>query len=221
MIISLTYEEFKKSPLFNGLFKLCYIDKISDTIYGYSEESQKIIDDPQFSWKVENEEWQKTRGSRLNYIELPNPEYDKNNSTIYAFFTSISLKEQWGDDWDDYPYNCNAGEPYDDISDTETSTKLNNSVFSISNYRYPYDILKVRMNIHSWDVKLAEDIVENISIRDINAGAVAWIFYSPSFRLNKTPVCIHAGCTAEEFIKKIELIESQSTEWEPTYDDEG
>lgn len=28
-----------------------------------------------------------------------------------AYFTS-DLKKQWGDDWSDVPYQCNAGEPY-------------------------------------------------------------------------------------------------------------
>jgi len=30
-----------------------------------------------------------------------------------AFFTS-NFKDQWGDDWDDAPYCCNAGAPYED-----------------------------------------------------------------------------------------------------------
>lgn len=29
-----------------------------------------------------------------------------------AWFTTQSLSSQWGDDWNDAPYECNAGEPY-------------------------------------------------------------------------------------------------------------
>jgi hypothetical protein len=29
-----------------------------------------------------------------------------------AYFTTASLGKQWGDDWGDSPYFCNAGEPY-------------------------------------------------------------------------------------------------------------
>lgn len=29
-----------------------------------------------------------------------------------AYFTRKDLDEQWGDDWDDRPYEYNAGEPY-------------------------------------------------------------------------------------------------------------
>ena len=32
----------------------------------------------------------------------------------FAYFTSISLSLQWGDDWDDAPYEQNAGQPYGD-----------------------------------------------------------------------------------------------------------
>lgn len=29
-----------------------------------------------------------------------------------AYFTRIPMEKQWGDDWDDAPYEHNAGEPY-------------------------------------------------------------------------------------------------------------
>jgi hypothetical protein len=31
----------------------------------------------------------------------------------WAYFTTQSLSKQWGDDWDDAPYEHNAGDPYD------------------------------------------------------------------------------------------------------------
>ena len=37
----------------------------------------------------------------LCYIECP-----------WAFFTTQPLEKQWGDDWDDTPYEHNAGSPY-------------------------------------------------------------------------------------------------------------
>lgn len=30
----------------------------------------------------------------------------------WAYFTTQNLHKQWGDDWDDRPYECNAGSPY-------------------------------------------------------------------------------------------------------------
>ena len=35
--------------------------------------------------------------------------YIENN---FAYFTTEDLDKQWGDDWDDAPYEHNAGEPY-------------------------------------------------------------------------------------------------------------
>ena len=32
------------------------------------------------------------------------------NGVLY--FTNKELSEQWGDDWNDHPYEHNAGEPY-------------------------------------------------------------------------------------------------------------
>lgn len=31
----------------------------------------------------------------------------------FAYFTDQPLDKQWGDDWDDAPYSCNAGTPYE------------------------------------------------------------------------------------------------------------
>lgn len=31
----------------------------------------------------------------------------------FAYFTTQPLSKQWGDDWDDAPYDCNAGLPYE------------------------------------------------------------------------------------------------------------
>lgn len=33
-------------------------------------------------------------------------------SKPWAYFTTQKLEDQWGDDWDDAPYEHNAGEPY-------------------------------------------------------------------------------------------------------------
>jgi len=31
----------------------------------------------------------------------------------WAYFTTAKADVQWGDDWDDAPYECNAGTPYE------------------------------------------------------------------------------------------------------------
>jgi len=34
-------------------------------------------------------------------------------SGVWAFFTTQALEDQWGDDWNDAPYEHNAGHPYE------------------------------------------------------------------------------------------------------------
>jgi hypothetical protein len=42
-----------------------------------------------------------------------------------AWFTTQALEDQWGDDWNDAPYECNAGLPYAwRDGDTEPEWKL-------------------------------------------------------------------------------------------------
>ena len=36
----------------------------------------------------------------------------------WAFFTNA--EKQWGDDWNDVPASCNAGDPYSDAPAAET-----------------------------------------------------------------------------------------------------
>lgn len=35
----------------------------------------------------------------------------------WAYFTTRPLNKQWGDDWDDAPYEHNAGRPYTDLKE--------------------------------------------------------------------------------------------------------
>lgn len=67
-----------------------------------------------------------------------------------AYFTSKELDEVWGDDWDDAPYEHNAGEPYDyDLTICFEGEFLHDPAYLQYNSRY--------------------------SVRSINAGAVAWL----------------------------------------------
>lgn len=68
----------------------------------------------------------------------------------WAYFTYKTLKEQTGDDWNDAPYSCNAGEPYGDT------------------------IVKVAYETPCYETP--EDLAYNspYSVDMINAGACAW-----------------------------------------------
>mgnify|MGYP005757311191 CR=1 FL=1 len=94
----------------------------------------------------------------------------------FAWFTKLPLNEQWGDDWDDAPYECNAGIPYD---------KENLVVLS---FMAPclYEPRSSYLN-------------SPYSVEAINNGACAWL-------TDRDKISIVAGCGIEEFISKIKQV---------------
>ena len=95
----------------------------------------------------------------------------------WAYFTTKPLSEQWGDDWDDAPYECNAGEPYDNC------------------FKLAYD--------GEFDEPCTHHFNSPHSVKRINAGAAPWLVTS---KYSSGPiVCINAGSTVEDFISKIRL----------------
>ena len=134
--------------------------------------------------------------------DYPNPEYIEGEQELFAYFTPLDLDEQWGDDWDDFPYEYNAGAPYDSKYE-ERDEK--------GNWK-EYEIIKVPFYVDSWKVYQPKEwgrSSENspFCVRDINAGAVAWIYYAgKDGKSGKGSVAIHAGVNPFEFIEKIEKI---------------
>lgn len=111
----------------------------------------------------------------------------------FAWFTSIDLKSQWGDDWDDAPYEHNAGEPYEDHYVTSDGKRD----------RVNHHLLKV-----SWDGPYSTPNVVGApnstwSIQGINAGCVAWLIPDVWNSAEYVVEPIHAGVTIFEFIRKI------------------
>lgn len=99
----------------------------------------------------------------------------------FAYFTTKPLTEQWGDDWNDAPYEHNAGTPYTDEG---------------------MEIVKLA---YSADMETPREGHSNspFSVETINSGAVAWL---RSSTWSKVKIAIQAGATLEEFIDKIELV---------------
>lgn len=171
MYTTKTVEEIKSEADKYSRYKLCYIKEI-----------------PGFSsyYKGSSDEWYESR----------NPDYVEGKQEEYAYFTPIGLDEQWGDDWDDYPYNHNADVPYD---------------FSmVDGKRKEHEILVVPFFSGDYDVYEPKDWnYQNgmFSVKDINVGAVAWIYYAgPGEKTCKGSVVVKAGDSPVEFIGKIEKI---------------
>ena len=95
-----------------------------------------------------------------------------------VYFTSAPLDKQWGDDWNDAPYQHNAGQPY---------VMEGHKVFSVEiggEYITP------------------EDMQGIYSAEQINSGIVPWLTnsnkYGPFFRRPVTHV--FAGATWAQFL---------------------
>lgn len=107
---------------------------------------------------------------RLCYVREP-----------WAYFTTAPLDKQWGDDWNDAPYEHNAGCPYDSYREGEQEI--------------PCKIIQV-----AYDGELQAPCYHHTnspySVERINQGAIPWLS-TPSYE--KEAVFIHAGVTLEEF----------------------
>jgi hypothetical protein len=211
-------------------YKLCYIDDIATTYWDYTPDAKAYRETEE--WKEENRrreakcqmerhlssydpEFCIFRNPILNRgsegMDYPNPDYIPGAQTLSAFFTPIPLKEQWGDDWDDAPYEYNAEVPYDDVYDKNGERK-------------EFELIEVLFYLPKdcWDIKFPCDYGGGNSpfcVRDINAGAVAWIYYRGKERKScDGAVAIHAGCNPAEFMAKIRLIQDAIGPYQPVYD---
>ncbi len=104
----------------------------------------------------------------------------------WAYFTHKSLAEQWGDDWDDAPYEHNAGSPYDD-------DEANIILVAFRGLQSPEDYCGAN---------------SPYSVQMINRGAVAWL----TDRWGDSGVNIPAGVTLTEF--KALVKEAEGTVYE-------
>lgn len=107
----------------------------------------------------------------------------------WAYFTTRKLSEQWGDDWDDAPYEHNAETPYT-YHEIDKKAEIK-----------PWKIVKV-----AWDgdFESPSDGHTNSpwSVAQINAGAVAWL-RSISWGKKKKPIVIPAGTPLNLFCELI------------------
>ena len=110
-----------------------------------------------------------------------------------AWFTKI-LKNNGGDDWDDAPYEHNAGEPYNDWSEL---IEDNEDIFK---RKYKHHEIKHKVLYFETESNMilpCDNYLNSpYSVEDINKQAVAWI-HTDDFN-------ILAGTTIENFIDILE-----------------
>lgn len=106
-----------------------------------------------------------------------------------AYFTTLPVREQWGDDWNDRPYDCNAGRPYPWASTNKEKYQL-----FVAYWAAP---LKDPRQV-DW----ACSININLSVLDINSGMVPWLQTTGGIDRPKH-VLIFAGTTFDEFVRAV------------------
>lgn len=107
------------------------------------------------------------------------------------YFTTLRMEDQWGDDWDDAPYEYNAEVPYDgdyvDEKWVETTILVLSFMVDADNH-----------------LLMPEDGHWNSPhcVADINSGRVAWL-YKESKGKACNGIAVHAGMTPQEVVWKI------------------
>ena len=180
-------------------YKLCYVSEISPTIYGPTESTKQYFESQEYKDYVK-EYGVMQYNSKVVYKDLPNPEYDQTSRTHSAYFTRLDLLEQWGDDWNDAPYDCNAGGPYEnsegDIIEVPfafVGSEDDEGYFST--YPLEYKLPKEYGGYNCpW------------SVEDINLGAVPWLFVKDMSKRHVPAVVIMAGISPVDFREKLEYI---------------
>lgn len=108
----------------------------------------------------------------------------------WAYFTTQKLEDQWGDGWDDAPYEHNAGEPYGYSEHDKAEGKK------------PWQIIKVAyggiFDTPAWNSNI------RYSVEMINSKAVAWLanVWCVNWQCEKA-ISILAGTTLSDFCRLI------------------
>lgn len=114
----------------------------------------------------------------------------------WAYFTSLPLSEQWGDDWNDKPHDCNAGTPY------EWREVWNKPGCGVDhNGRPPYTVIKIGFEGDFEQPGTRQPGYRPdqwYSVEEINAGHIYWLRY-PSY--GDIQATVHAGTSYDQFCK--------------------
>jgi len=101
----------------------------------------------------------------------------------WAYFTTQDVTEQWGDDWNDAPYEHNAGRPYDFRE------------YNREEGKEPWSIFEVALSTNL-STPCEGTVNSQYSVQYINRKAVPWLQSNP---WSEPGICIWAGTTFKEF----------------------
>lgn len=108
----------------------------------------------------------------------------------WAYFTSQALADQWGDDWNDAPYDCNAGEPYE---------------WRAGSDQPEYQVMRVAFD-GPLETPGDREINCRLSVRAINEGRAPWLSLSTfSDVIEGHKPVLMAGASLDEFFEFVEV----------------
>ena len=108
-----------------------------------------------------------------------------------AWFTN-NFEKQWGDDWNNKPYECNAGYPYEYWSELIEDSQ---DIWQRKWKHHPIKLKTLYFEIEDWS-ELKPCDVGCFSVEEINENKVAW--------LSTDEYSIFAGVEMNDFIKIVE-----------------
>jgi len=188
-------------------FKLCYVDSISRTVFDYPQELKEKYAEIEKQYDNYNDFLQDHPDYRMK--DMPNPDFEPGVHDTRLYFTPIPLKDQWGDDWNDAPYEYNAETPYDDHYENDVRTE--------------HEILCINCCIPSYEVKLPRDwggCNSPFAVEDINAGCVAWVsVWNEKDEPHGKVLTLCAGASVQECIDTIAKIKESNPSYDPTSED--
>lgn len=124
--------------------------------------------------------------------------YIDNHNT--AYFTTQELSLQTGDDWNDIPYEHNAGTPYAPhiryYADGHTEKMPE---YWNEDGTPKWELYHLKFDCWNLETPAARHYNSPYSVDMINAGAVAWL----SGKVDGNPIAIQAGASIEEFKQKV------------------
>jgi len=136
------------------------------------------------------------RGAVLCYVHEP---WSRNDTDRTAYFTTQPLSEQWGDDWNDAPYDCNAGRPYTWRRERYASQPDGTHRFE-PNPQPPWQIFEVEFT-GPFDTPAGVAFNTPYSVEDVNAGKIPWLW--ADVPREGAPVVVAAGITYARFRKLV------------------
>lgn len=110
-----------------------------------------------------------------------------------VFFTTQDITKQWGDDWDDVPYEHNAGFPYSPTIYYYADGRKEKSERDFNKDGSPkWELIRLNIDNKIFDEPCDTFANSPYSVKDINEGKVPW--------LSNDNMSIYANISLENFL---------------------